>query len=170
MCNGGNTDNDIKIQNFDNSPYTYSLNDQIFDEGNVISNDQFSISNLVVGTYTIYIKDNEECIDTIGTVALSEPEALSLSTSVQDVICNGESSGTLAFNIEGGTPNYQVALNDVNNIVSIDAVDTLNLVSGTYQLIAKDDNNCMISEEALLINQSYYKLTHQKYLITTALI
>ena len=153
LCSGGNNGQiDVKIQNFDNSPYTYSLNDQIFDEGNVISNDQFSISNLVAGIYTIYIKDNEECIDTIGTVALSEPEVLNLSTSIQDVICNGESSGTLAINIEGGTPNYQVALNDINNIVSNDAIDTLNLESGTYQLIAKDDNECVVFEE-VIINQ-----------------
>ena len=153
-CNGDSDGQiDVFIQNANNYPYTYSLNDQIFDEGNIISEDEFNISNLTAGVYTIYIKDGEECIDTVGTVTLNEPEILSLSASTQDVVCNGESNGVIAFDIEGGVGDYQLALNDVNNVIlNTTGIDTVPVSSGEYILIAIDENNCTVSEE-VIINQ-----------------
>lgn len=154
-CNGDNSGSiNIIINNANAFPYNYSINDLNFDEDNFVFDPNFIISNLEAGSYTIYIQDSEECIDTIETVILSEPEALSLSSSVTDVICFGESNGTISLDINGGVGAYDIALDDVSNTIisNSNGLDTLSLSVGTYSLFVTDENDCILSD-GFTINQ-----------------
>ena len=68
-------------------------------------------NNLQAGTHTVIVTDANGCIIT-GSVTITEPSALSLTTAVgANVSCNGGSDGQATITVTGGTPdatgNYQ---------------------------------------------------------------
>ncbi len=63
-------------------------------------------SGLSAGTYTVTITDANGCTQVGPAVTLSEPDALSASSSATPVSCNGDSDGTITLNVTGGVPNY----------------------------------------------------------------
>ena len=152
LCHGDNSGYaNINIINATNFPYTYSINDLASFNDSVLSTN-FDIDNLTIGTYTIYIKDNEGCIDTVGTIEINQPNPLSLLSSVTDVVCYGETNGTIALEIDGGSGLYNVAIDELSNTVisNSSGLDTLLLSVGNYPLFVSDENNCIISDTLII--------------------
>ena len=109
-------------------PYFYNWN-----QGN-ISQD---ISNLNAGEYNLIVTDNQNCTDSI-TVLLSEPnEALVVSVSSEDVLCFGDSTGSVSSLVSGGTTPYSLTWNTGETASSV-----FNLHAGIYSLNVIDANGC----------------------------
>ena len=149
LCSG-NFDGTISIEiiNDDHYPYFYSINDNESFNDTILSSN-FTIDNLAVGTYTIFIKDGEDCVDTTSTISITQPEPLVFTTETSDVVCNGESNGMIYLSIFGGTSNYEITTDlSTSTIINTNGSDSLTVQSGTYEITVVDENNCMTSENS----------------------
>ena len=64
-----------------------------------------SISNLFAGTYSLTITDSTGCSLT-DSVSLDEPSQITALSTVSDVLCNGDSTGSATVIFGGGVPDY----------------------------------------------------------------
>ncbi|GAA5221925.1 hypothetical protein GCM10025777_25550 [Membranihabitans marinus] len=111
-----------------NSPYTYK-----WSNGSTSKN----VSNLAPGSYTVEIKDNNDCIST-ATYTIVQPDAIAVSlTSSQDVVCASENSGSLNVSVSGGNSPYTYKWSN-----GATTQDIANLTAGSYSLTVTDANGC----------------------------
>ncbi|NVK05552.1 MAG: hypothetical protein HWD92_12060, partial [Flavobacteriia bacterium] len=99
-----------------------------------------TLTNMGAGTYTYYVTDANGCSDSI-QITLTEPPVLDVQIQNQnEILCFGDSIGSLDILITGGTPPYSVLWQDGNT-------DSLrnNLVAGTYSVVITDANGCQDS-------------------------
>ena len=115
------------------SPYTYSLNGGTYGSSS-------SFSGLKAGTYTMSVKDANGCTKSL-SVTISEPTiAVSLSvSSVVDVDCKGNATGSISVAGSGGTSPYYYNIGGGSY-----GTNTLfnKLSAGTYTMGVKDANGC----------------------------
>jgi len=137
-CSGGN-DGEVHISVTGGAaPYTYlwSNSDTIQD-----------ITNLIAGNYTVTVTDFGGCA-AIADTTLSEPFSFNLSISiVNNILCNGGSSGSVSVNASGGTPPYMYLWNDTGTQTNATATG---LMTGTYIVVVTDSSGCVQSDPVLL--------------------
>lgn len=104
---------------------------------NNLGND-FTLTNLAAGTYTITIEDNNGC-QLIDTATIEQPDNLIIQPSHSPVTCFGANDGTASVKITGGTPNYQLNWTDPNNQTGTSAVG---LNPGPVEVIVTDSRGC----------------------------
>ncbi|MBC7384229.1 MAG: T9SS type A sorting domain-containing protein, partial [Bacteroidia bacterium] len=124
--------------------YLYKL-----DAGSYQSSNTFS--SLAAGSYTITIKDTNNCTTT-QAVTITQP-ASGLTTSIASQTnggCNGSSAGSVTITITGGTTTYLYKL-DAGPYQS--SATFSSLTGGTYIITVKDANNCT-TQQAVNISQS----------------
>ncbi|MGI9191242.1 MAG: beta-propeller fold lactonase family protein, partial [Chitinophagaceae bacterium] len=123
--------------------YTYTLNG-----GTTQASNTFTVG---AGSYTIVVSDVNNCSAST-TISLTEPSALSMTSSSANALCNS-ANGTLNFNASGGTGiiNYTV-----NNIPQVSPLAT---GAGTYTVVATDANACSISSVLVITEPSAIALT-----------
>ena len=133
MCNGQQTGS-ITVTGFGGStPYQYALN-----------NGQYSLSGtfreLAAGTYTVYVKDANGCVDS-ETIIINQPSSpLSGSITAEgNVLCTGQNNGFVSVQGNGGVPPYQYAFDDGDYGPS---GTFTNLIAGFYIVHVKDANDC----------------------------
>ena len=123
------------------SPYTFTWNTNPVQYG-------ATASNLVAGTYTVTVKDANNCTAT-ANVTISQPTQLSANISSQtDVLCFGNATGNTTVTASGGTSPYTFTWN--TNPVQYGATAS-NLVAGTYTVTVKDANNCTTTANVTII-------------------
>lgn len=95
-------------------------------------------SNLSPGTYELIVTDNFGCEQEF-EVVIEEPDSLYFeSFDLQDVLCQGDSSGALNYVVTGGVAPYYYMLDS-------DSLKNLNqLYSGTSTIEIIDANGCVI--------------------------
>ncbi len=131
------------------TPYSYLWSV----EGNATTS---SISGLIAGTYTLTLTDANNC-ELVETYTLTEPTALELlSFEIEEVLCNGFSTGSISLTVQGGVGTYSFAWSN-----GATDEDLTNLPAGNYTLTINDDNACSLIESftitepaALLANES----------------
>ncbi|MDQ3191466.1 MAG: PKD domain-containing protein, partial [Bacteroidota bacterium] len=128
LCNGTATGATTLNVSGGAPPYTY-----LWSQGATTQN----LSNLTVGTYSVYVTGDNGCMDSV-SVTITEPPALSLSTTVNDANC-GNSDGNIEVNVVGGTSPYLYAWNTTP--VQTTAV-AVNIPSGLYEITVTDENGC----------------------------
>jgi len=130
------------------NPYTYAIN-----AGTAGSNNTFTA--LPAGSYTIHIKDDSLCyLDT--TIALTQPAALVVTATPNNVQCYGTPTGQIVVNVSGGVSPYTYSLNGGSAVTT----NTFNgLIPGTFGILVTDNNGCtkrdttvITSPTQLLIN------------------
>jgi uncharacterized protein (DUF2141 family) len=103
-------------------------------------------SSLVASTYTVTVTDNNLCTaSTSYTVA--QPTALTISGSVTDVLCNGQSTGAVDITVGGGTSPYSYVWS--NSAVS---QDINNVAANSYTVTVTDFNSCS-SNSTFVVSQ-----------------
>ena len=129
QCNAG-TNGYIEVSVSGGTPnYTYTWT------GTTATGD--SAGGLSAGTYSVIIADNNQCMDTVD-VTLTEPPALTATTSASDVLCNSDSTGSVSVAASGGVAPYSYSwANPVSNNDTITG-----LTAGTYVCTITDSNNC----------------------------
>ncbi|WP_344789671.1 Ig-like domain-containing protein, partial [Postechiella marina] len=117
-----------------NGNYTYS-----WDNGETTA----TATALNAGTHTVTITDDKDC-KTTATVNITQPSAaLTASiTSVTDVLCNSEATGSIDISVDGGTAPYTFVWNDTNNSTT---EDLSNVIADAYNVTITDANGCTTS-------------------------
>lgn len=115
-----------------NEPYTYSLNDGAAQDSGVFT-------GLAPGMYTATVVDNDGFTLSSQTVTLTEPTAVTASTSVSDF--------TATVTADGGTPGYQYSTNGTDFVANNVFVFNEN---GTYTLYVRDANGCETTTEVTI--------------------
>ncbi len=126
-CNGGTNGTASATPAGGNQPYSYAWSNGA---------NTSSISGLAAGSYIVSMTDGNGCVVT-GNVTLVAPTALNLSSQVNNVACNGGSTGSATVTASGGTPGYTYAWSNGG----MGATQT-NLAAGSYTASATDTNGC----------------------------
>ncbi len=105
-----------------------------------------TFDNLPAGTYEVRVTDGSGCVAMYSGIVVTEPaSALSLSgTVIQNVLCRGGNSGSLAVTASGGSGNYEFSIDGGTTWVTNHTNDYTfdNLVAGTYTIDVRDINGC----------------------------
>ena len=131
-CNGL-SDGEIDIQiNGGTSPFDIYLN-------NILQNSQ-TITNLAAGSYLDSIVDINGCTTT-NNIILNEPSILISNLNISHISCNQMCDGEIISNLTGGTLPYSFSWDGGSTWTAINNLDSLCV--GNYNLLVKDDNNCI---------------------------
>ena len=141
-CNGGN-DGSITVTA---SGGTGTL--QYSDNGGSTYQASNLFSNLVAGTYSVFVKDANNCTSS-ASVTITEPAVLAFTTSVVNVSCPGSSDGSITVNATGGTTAYQYSKDNGTSYQSSNIFT--GLTAGNYNIVVKDANNCITSAASVTV-------------------
>ena len=98
------------------------------------------IDTLIAGTYEVTITDSNSCV-TLYPVTVTEPLVpLTLTMDSTNVFCFGDTTGSIDLSVTGGTPGYSYLWNIGDTLQDVDS-----LLTGTYQVIVTDTNQCVDS-------------------------
>ena len=91
---------------------------------------------LGAGTYRVTVTDGCGCTGT-AIQLLDEPEVITVSETIDDILCAGDTNGAIYITVSGGTPSYAYLWSDGTNADNISGLD-----AGYYSLTVTDANNC----------------------------
>ncbi|RKX19309.1 MAG: hypothetical protein DRP35_07930, partial [Candidatus Zixiibacteriota bacterium] len=92
----------IQVQ-YGDSPYTYAWSDGTVHTSPLQID---SLTNVPAGNYTVTVSDANGCtLDTSFTLVELDPPIL-IDLTGTNVLCRGDSTGTITATVSGGTPNY----------------------------------------------------------------
>jgi gliding motility-associated-like protein len=111
------------------TPYMFNLNGGAYQASG-------SFNNLTAANYTISVQDANLCTASI-TVAITEPEALSIASTTVDASCPDIEDGSITLTITGGTLPYSSLWLD--NVIT---QDRTNIATGNYRVVVTDINSC----------------------------
>ncbi|MBO3117747.1 hypothetical protein J4050_13400, partial [Winogradskyella sp. DF17] len=124
-------------------PYSYSLDNVDF------SNTTGLFENLAAGVYTVFIRDANNCSDSL-EITISEPDILDISiASVSDVDCTGEATGDITTTIAGGTLPYTFSWSNGETTQNLTDV-----TAGSYTVTVTDANGCTASTSTTISEPS----------------
>ncbi|MFL2569955.1 MAG: T9SS type A sorting domain-containing protein [Flavobacteriales bacterium] len=126
-CNGGN-DGSISVEVTGGFP-SYSFSWSTMGNAVVGSTDLIDLS---AGVYTLTLEDANDCQRNFDVEVL-EPSALTASSIVEDVSCNGGDDGNATISIAGGVGPY---------MMNWQGADPTSLSADTYEVIITDANSC----------------------------
>lgn len=127
LCNGASTGS-IDLTVTGGTPgYTY------FWTGGATSQDR---SGLIAGTYTVTVTDSKGCTKTL-SATITEPSAIVLTETHVNVVCNGQSNGSIDLTVTGGTGAYTYSWTG-----GVTTQDRTDLAAGTYTVTVIDANSC----------------------------
>ncbi len=125
----------LNFVNGGNPPYTYSIGNFT----NVPFGD--TISGLQAGGYTILIQDSLDCEIEI-PIEIDQPSEIEAEYDIQNVNCQGDTSGTIDMTLAGGSGNYTVAWSTGDTAYTL-----RNLPSGDYTVVVTDDLGCTFTDQ-----------------------
>lgn len=147
-CNGEATGSITVNVSGGTAPITYALNGAVPQSSN-------TFSNLTAGMYSIEVVESNGCTQTV-SATINEPSALTLSTTLTDILCNGETTGEIVADVSGGTAPYEYSLDggtfQTGNQFS-------GLTAGSYTLEIRDANGCTISQNETISEPSVLELS-----------
>ncbi len=101
----------------------------------------------VAGTYSYTVTDSNGCLSTTN-VTITAPAAINVTVATTNVLCNGDSTGSIDLTVTGGTGSYTYDWNNGQYITE----DLFNIPAGTYSGILTDANGCQDSG-TIVINE-----------------
>ena len=134
-------------------PYLYSYN------GGADWETSGTFNSLAAATYVILVRDANDCIKQV-PVTISQPSQLTASVgSITNVSCNGGNNGiiTVTATAGSGTAPYTYSI-DGGSTWQADGTFS-GLTAGSYNVIVRDNNNCMVTVPVLISEPSLLQLT-----------
>lgn len=114
-----------------------------------------NITGLTAGTYIVTATDTLGC-NAKDTATVSEPLIYTTSVTTNNVLCNGNSTGTASVNVSGGTTPYTYSW----NTTPAQTTDTAtNLKAGTYTVTITDSNGCKAMDTAIITEPTALSLS-----------
>lgn len=147
-CNGDTTGSLTVTPINGTAPYTYIWTPAVATG----ASDSIAINLSGSTQYVVQIQDVNGC--TVNDTAnLSEPSALSISfTASNNIVCNGDSTGSATITPSGGTPGYSynwTASHGGAVATSPDSV-AINLPAATYFVTVTDNNTCTQNDSIVI--------------------
>ncbi|MCF8458197.1 MAG: T9SS type A sorting domain-containing protein, partial [Bacteroidales bacterium] len=136
-CNGANNGSIALAPSGGTSPYTYLW---------LVNATTSGINNLGAGSYSVLITDNHNCLLTAG-FTVTQPNALTLSLSADDVSCSGGSNGAITSVATGGTGTLSYLWSNGETTENLS-----NVSAGSYSLTISDANACSI-DASITVNE-----------------
>ncbi len=128
--NGG-TDGTVNVTVTGGTP-TYSYN---WSNGATTQN----LSSVAAGTYSLTVTDSKNCVANLpSSITLSQPPAISITPTITNVSCNGQSNGAISISITGGATPYTYLWND-----GVSTQNRTGLKAGTYTVTLTDANGAV---------------------------
>lgn len=160
LCYGNQTGTiDINITG-GTLPYTFAWKK---DAGQTVyATTEDLINNLTSGTYSVVIKDKNNCETTLSNIIITQPTAPLTITDIEIKNLSGfeTKNGSIEVSISGGTVNYTYAWRVKGAPAIIGNAKLLDqLAIGTYELTITDSNNCTIVKEYTLIQPEKLLIT-----------
>ena len=113
------------------------------------------ISNLFSGEYILTTTDSLGCsfVDTFNVNQPNNP--ITTINTINNVVCFGDSSGSVTINISGGTPSYTLsAFGNTLPVVSTNSFTTPSIIpAGIYPFLVTDSNLC-VHYDTIIISQN----------------
>ncbi len=116
---------------------------------------QHYFSNLYANSYTIIVKDDNDCLFYSPLYNVIEPlSPLNASLNAPNLLCYGD-TGSIVLTVNGGTPNYSFLWDNGVSSQNLNSVG-----SGTYSVTIFDDNNCDFFSSVSLTEPDALVLSH----------
>ena len=135
-CFGGSDGGITSAVSGGTSPYTYSWS---------AGGTNPTISGLPIGTYTLTVTDNLNCV-LASTVTLTQPPVLFASTTPVNETCDYLNNGTATANASGGTLNYSYLWSSGGQTTAT----ATGLISGTHTVTVTDGEGCVTTATAII--------------------
>lgn len=115
-----------------------------------------TFTDLPSGNYTIVISDSIGNTTTVSTT-VTQPVILTNSITPTNVNCYDTETGSIAINVTGGQPPYNITINQ-NGILYLtpttnNSYTLSNLVAATYDITTEDTNLCQTNTSTVVIKQ-----------------
>ncbi len=145
------------------APYSFSWSTGNSENGSLSDTE----SNLLAGTYTVTVTDNNGCTVT-GSIAVGQPaNAVTATSSKSDAFCFGEANGSITTTPSGGTPNgsapfYTYAWSDGPS-TDQNRTGLLGSPAGiTYTFTVTDANGCTFVDSQTIFSPTDISLVFSK--------
>lgn len=137
LCHGDSTGVAEAIVSGGTTPYYYNWS----------NGDTTSVNNnIAAGVYELTVTDQKGCTASESINIVQPSDSLVLDTIVNDVLCNGDNTGSIEVLPSGGQNPYTYSWYNENDILLNQTSNILDSIqAGTYTCIAEDINGC--SEE-----------------------
>ncbi|TXB66208.1 hypothetical protein FRY74_06440, partial [Vicingus serpentipes] len=123
-------------------PYSYS-----WSTGDTTSN----ILDVIAGTYTLTVTDNNNCTDTSTIIVPNEtPPLVASVTNFTNVSCLDGNDGSATVEISGGTPGFTYSWSPLGGNQSTGT----NLIAGNYTVTVIDTNGCTDTSTVIILEPS----------------
>ena len=131
------------------SPFTYSWTGPVgfSDPGSVDS-----IGDLIAGSYSVIVTDDNGCTKTKNINVTGPATGLNINSTITDLTCNGDSTGAITVQINGGTAPYQTNWTGPSGYNST-SENLVGLDTGTYVLNVTDDQGCQFLNNVFYVSQ-----------------
>ncbi len=133
-CFGGTGSVAVTV-NGGTGPYNYTYTGAASGSGSSATS-PFTVSGLAAGTYDFTVSDASGCSASFSAL-INQPNLLVASATKTDVLCYGESNGSVDLTITGGTPPYTYLWSN-----SATTQDLLGVPAGTYTVNVTDAKSC----------------------------
>lgn len=131
-------------------PYTFSMNSFPSQTYEWVNYSQ-AFHNLVDGTYTITVEDQQGCIGTATqSVAYVQPYTFTVDSVVPASSCNAADGGA-TFSFSGGTPPYESTWRADGYWEYFTGNSIYQLPGGTYSVYVYDGNSCWAGYDTVVI-------------------
>jgi hypothetical protein len=123
------------------APFQYKMNNGNFQNSNFFD-------NLIGGTYTLYVQDASNCIDSV-SINIDQPAAPSISYINNTLAsCIPGCDGTMSIQALGGTPPYQYVISYAQFPPQIQTSNLFaSLCEGAYNVSVIDSNGCITTQQ-----------------------
>lgn len=126
------------------TPYTYAWSN---------GQNTAEITGLTPGDYTVTVTDGNFC-EVITTINITQPNALSATINITNLLCNGDDSGSATAVVAGGTAPYTYAWSNGSSTQTLD-----NLAAGSYTVTITDVNECSATAMATITEPDTLQLS-----------
>ncbi len=118
--------------------YSYSLNGVTYQSSG-------TFTGLSAGTYIVIGRDSKGCTETVNVTIAPPTPILVAIDSVENVLCNGTSTGDIYISVSGGAPGYTFAWN-----TGAVTEDLTGVVAGSYTVTVTDSRGCLSTGAAII--------------------
>ena len=102
------------------------------------------IANLIAGVYTLTVTDDNNCVSILSDT-VNEPEEIVLTHTQVDVLCFGESTGSIDLDVVGGVSPYIYLWSTGDGTQDVSGIP-----AATYNVDVFDDNNCLTELQVII--------------------
>ncbi len=111
------------------NPYEFSFNGGTYQASG-------GFTGLLPGNHSITIRDANQCTVNV-PVIVTEPDALVITSTVTDILCPDDPSGSISLTITGGTQPYNVIWAD-----GVTGANRTGITDSEYSAVVTDQNGC----------------------------